>query len=156
RFEVNLYPLRLQLSHDIAQKLINYLYPPQDNNSSNTSGGNATENGQGLAVQQGGGATTPGPEGASRGAMASETQSPFSSTGPGAMSSVNNTGGTKPLFASRLRRNLDDPKRTTPGSSARTTPGPLTSLSATPEPDNQALAKSPLQGPNALSPYSGR
>ncbi|KAJ2156933.1 Protein SABRE [Coemansia sp. RSA 552] len=30
RFEVDLFPLRLQLSHDIAQKLINYLYPPQD------------------------------------------------------------------------------------------------------------------------------
>ncbi|KAJ1966144.1 Protein SABRE, partial [Dipsacomyces acuminosporus] len=29
-FEVSLFPLRLQLSHDIAQKLINYLYPPQE------------------------------------------------------------------------------------------------------------------------------
>ncbi|KAI7824474.1 hypothetical protein BX661DRAFT_185375 [Kickxella alabastrina] len=37
RFEVDLFPLRLQLSHDIAQKLINYLYPPQD--SANTNGG---------------------------------------------------------------------------------------------------------------------
>ncbi|KAJ1906020.1 Protein SABRE, partial [Coemansia sp. S17] len=30
RFEVDLFPLRLQFSHDIAQKLINYLYPPQE------------------------------------------------------------------------------------------------------------------------------
>ncbi|KAJ2455786.1 Protein SABRE [Coemansia sp. RSA 2336] len=30
RFEVDLFPLRLQLSHDIAQKLMNYLYPPQE------------------------------------------------------------------------------------------------------------------------------
>ncbi|KAJ2795855.1 Protein SABRE, partial [Coemansia helicoidea] len=30
RFEVDLHPLRLQLSYDIAQKLVNYLYPPQD------------------------------------------------------------------------------------------------------------------------------
>ncbi|KAJ1935296.1 Protein SABRE, partial [Linderina pennispora] len=33
RFEVELFPLRLQLSHDIATKLINYLYPPQDSNA---------------------------------------------------------------------------------------------------------------------------
>ncbi|KAJ1942088.1 Protein SABRE, partial [Linderina macrospora] len=32
RFEVELFPLRLQLSHDIATKLINYLYPPQESN----------------------------------------------------------------------------------------------------------------------------
>ncbi|KAJ2738925.1 Protein SABRE, partial [Coemansia sp. Cherry 401B] len=33
RFEVDLFPLRLQLSHDIAQKLINYLYPPQESSA---------------------------------------------------------------------------------------------------------------------------
>ncbi|KAJ2720070.1 Protein SABRE, partial [Coemansia sp. Benny D115] len=36
RFEVDLFPLRLQLSHDIGQKLINYLYPPQDATASAT------------------------------------------------------------------------------------------------------------------------
>ncbi|KAJ1861459.1 Protein SABRE, partial [Coemansia sp. RSA 486] len=44
RFEVDLYPLRLQLSHDIAQKLINYLYPPQDSSNTAAGTGNSGKN----------------------------------------------------------------------------------------------------------------
>ncbi|KAJ1731857.1 Protein SABRE, partial [Coemansia biformis] len=42
RFEVDLFPLRLQLSYDIAQKLINYLYPPQDSGGADASLGQGT------------------------------------------------------------------------------------------------------------------
>ncbi|KAJ1906501.1 Protein SABRE, partial [Coemansia sp. IMI 209127] len=165
RFEVNLFPIRLQLSHDIAQKLINYLYPPQDSAS------NANESGKSTAAGLHGDAAgpadrdtaTPGPEGASRATTASATQSPVPSTGPGSMASVNNVGGAKSLFTSRLRKNLNDQNRATSGSgSARSTPGPSLSASATPGPETDdrsvqaASIKSPLQGSNALSPYSGR
>ncbi|KAJ1828665.1 Protein SABRE [Coemansia sp. RSA 2599] len=44
RFEVDLYPLRLQLSHDIAQKLINYLYPPQDSSNNTFGAGHSGRN----------------------------------------------------------------------------------------------------------------
>ncbi|KAJ1765619.1 Protein SABRE, partial [Coemansia sp. RSA 1843] len=167
RFEVNLFPIRLQLSHDIAQKLINYLYPPQDNNSGN--GGNDSGQGAGLHGDTAGSAyktAASGPDGESGAGSASAIQSPVSSTAPGSIGSVHNAssavGGSKSLFTSRLRRNLDDQNRATPSSSMRSTPGPSLSLSATPGPESEARAaqqaplNSPLQGSTVLSPYSGR
>ncbi|KAJ2866263.1 Protein SABRE, partial [Coemansia erecta] len=172
RFEVNLFPIRLQLSHDIAQKLINYLYPPQDSTGSANESGKGTTAATAAATTGSHGDTagpagrdtaTPGPEGASRATTASAVHSPVSSTGAGSMVPVNNVGGAKSLFASRLRKNLNDQDRATSGSgSARSTPGPSLPASATPGPEaddrsvQAASIKSPLQGSNALSPYSGR
>ncbi|KAJ2519294.1 Protein SABRE [Coemansia sp. RSA 1939] len=170
RFEVDLYPTRLQLSHDIAQKLINYLYPPQESSTStnanananaSANAGNAGEStGQGAAAMLHSGDAPRSAYMGSAAAGGSEGEygaalSPTSSGVRDSMSPTNNTGagagGAKSLFTSRLRKNLDSQSRATSVSSTRSTPGPGLGLglgsgmsaSATPEPDYEDRSGQP-------------
>ncbi|KAJ2679525.1 Protein SABRE [Coemansia spiralis] len=183
RFEVDLFPIRLQLSHDIAQKLINYLYPPQDNStsSSNNVGGGGDDqnvlirNDAGAAYKNIDTSTSVSPMHSKRtaafgsdgegGPIATSTQLPISSTasaavGAGAANIVGGGSGSKSLFASRLRRNLDDHARSAGSESLRGTSAPHSS-SATPVPEADSRlppsgSQSPQQATGVLPSFSGR
>ncbi|KAJ2802689.1 Protein SABRE, partial [Coemansia furcata] len=130
RFEVDLFPLRLQFSHDIAQKLINYLYPPQESaavdipepitRSRRSTFTSLNADGTPCAYTPLAEAAATGPEADANGAVASRGATPGTAdrgnigtwstgqllspkTNPGATSS-----GGKSLFAARMRRNIGE------------------------------------------------
>ncbi|KAI8321613.1 hypothetical protein GQ54DRAFT_304637 [Martensiomyces pterosporus] len=153
RFEVNLFPLRLQLSHDIAQKLINYLYPYQESSQGFNAGASLAAGKADLPSSG-----TPGRHrrptvssmnsDAGRDAVSthlSPTPAPLNDNGPlppaapprsKTTASVNSSaggghsalqpaakphsgGGSKSLFATKMRKTIDDHAK---GNSAASTP----------------------------------
>ncbi|KAJ2166136.1 Protein SABRE [Coemansia sp. RSA 562] len=103
RFEVDLFPLRLQLSHDIAQKLMNYLYPPQESEVPDAAGNEILPRRQRRPTMS---------------SIASEEASPVPSTSEDMQGSVDAGSGTPSMLSmsgrsaqQKMRQNVDEPQQ---------------------------------------------
>ncbi|KAJ2909126.1 Protein SABRE [Coemansia aciculifera] len=170
RFEVDLFPLRLQFSHDIAQKLINYLYPPQESAVAvadavagvpepTTRSRRATFTT--LAADGTPSAFVPLPEevAETRGTVDGSSYPSGSRGGVPALADrgllsprVNpgNTNSSKSLFASRMRRNIGEQSRNLEGGGDGSAPV------ASPGPQQLRVSQSPQLSSGLLSAMSGR
>ncbi|KAJ2344142.1 Protein SABRE, partial [Coemansia sp. RSA 2673] len=179
RFEVDLFPLRLQFSHDIAQKLINYLYPPQESaaaaaaaaevpepvsrsrrstfTSLNADGTpNAyvplAEAATGLEIDASGAAGSRGgtPALADRGNTGASSAAQLLS--PRANAGATTSG--KSLFAVRMRRNIGEHIRG-PESGEGSARGSPATIAATTQPQIR-VSQSPQPASGLLASMSGR
>ncbi|KAJ1998586.1 Protein SABRE, partial [Coemansia thaxteri] len=170
RFEVDLFPLRLQFSHDIAQKLVNYLYPPQEGGINGSGGGDGTSASNQYSVRS---ATASRSRRPAFPSTASNTLSPSMSATTTAISGggvtvsndsqivqlqpppKGNSGSGVSLFASKLRRNVGEqpPKGlegtvSTRGLPAASTPGAAQQLAR--------MSQSPQLSSGLFAAMSGR
>ncbi|KAJ2333510.1 Protein SABRE, partial [Coemansia sp. RSA 2681] len=175
RFEVDLFPLRLQFSHDIAQKLINYLYPPQE------SAVGAADVPEPMTRSRRSTFTTPaadgtpsafvplqelaagGPEAEASGAVSSSNYPAGSRGGTSALADrgllsprVNpgNTNSGKSLFAARMRRNIGEQIRGPEGGESSARSSPIAAASAGPQ--QLRASQSPQSSSGLLATMSGR
>ncbi|KAJ2491884.1 Protein SABRE [Coemansia sp. RSA 2050] len=167
RFEVDLFPLRLQFSHDIAQKLINYLYPPQESaavdipepvtrsrrstfTSLNADGTPSmyvplAEAATGLEIDASGsrGGTPALADRGNTGSLsAGQLLSPRANT-------VTTSSGGKSLFAAKMRRNIGEQMRGLESGDV-----PQIRVSQSPQPSSGLLATMPGRGSTPLSLFS--